>query len=45
MVVSKNPIVVHTARMLDALKPETQRAAYMVIKELYELQEASLRIQ
>jgi len=44
-VVSKNPIVIHTAQLLDALKPEAQRAVYMVIKELYELQEASLRIQ
>ena len=43
--VSKNPIVIHTAQMLEALRPETQRAAYMVIKELYELQTASLRIQ
>lgn len=36
--VINNPIVVNCARMLDDLAPEPQRAVYMVIKELHELQ-------
>lgn len=36
--VIKNPIVVNCAQMLEELEAEPQRAAYMVIKELYELQ-------
>lgn len=39
--VINDPMVLNSAMMLDELEPDPQRAAYMVIKALHELQKAS----
>lgn len=37
----KNPIVIHIATMLEALDDMPLRAVYMVVRQLYLLQQAS----
>lgn len=37
----KNPIVIHIAAMLEALDDMPLRAVYMVVRQLYLLQQAS----
>lgn len=37
----KNPIVMHIAAMLEALDDMPLRAVYMVVRQLYLLQQAS----
>lgn len=37
----KNPIVIHIAAMLEALNDMPLRAVYMVVRQLYLLQQAS----
>lgn len=37
----KNPIVIHIAAMLEALDEMTLRAVYMVVRQLYMLQQSS----
>lgn len=37
----KNPIVIHIAAMLEALDEMPLRAVYMVVRQLYLLQQAS----
>lgn len=38
---NKNPIVIHIAAMLEALNDMPLRAVYMVVRQLYLLQQAS----
>lgn len=37
----KNPIVIHIAAMLEAMDEMPLRAVYMVVRQLYLLQESS----